>query len=287
MTELSDELLVAYVDGQLARKQSSAVDKVLEQDDVIAKRVDALKDAHSRLEAAFDAILAGEQADAETQPVPHGPGLFIPRDTLIKTGLSAAGIAAAFVLIVAGYGWPLVMPEVARNSLAPADPEFVGSVPQTWQEEAARAQALLGRASVEVGLDSQGNRDLIAFQLAQAIGPRFDLPDLTPQGFRFMRAQLLQFGAEPLAQILYFGSRGAPLALYVRKGEGTRRPRSSAMAASAAWPGRKAACLISSPARNRRRRLLQLADTIRVSKAEPGRRACRSLAAAAGTSPQA
>ena len=42
MTELSDELLVAYVDGQLARKQTQAVDKVLEQDDVIAKRVYAL-----------------------------------------------------------------------------------------------------------------------------------------------------------------------------------------------------------------------------------------------------
>jgi anti-sigma factor RsiW len=42
MTELSDDLLVAYVDGQLARKQSSAVEKVLEQDDVIGRRVVAL-----------------------------------------------------------------------------------------------------------------------------------------------------------------------------------------------------------------------------------------------------
>ena len=266
MTELSDELLVAYVDGQLARKQSSAVDKVLQQDDVIAKRVDALKDAHSRLEAAFDAILAGEQADAETQPVPQGPGLFIPRDTLIKTGLSAAGIAAAFVLIVAGYGWPLVMPEAARNALAPADPEYVGSVPLTWQEEAARAQALLGRASVEVGLDSQGNRDLIAFQLAQAIGPRFDLPDLSPQGFRFTRAQLLQFGAEPLAQILYLGSRGAPLALYVGKGEGTRAPAFKRYGGigGVAWSQGGLSYLLAGdePAAP----LLKLADAIRTAK---------------------
>ena len=72
--------------GNSRANRRSAVDKVLEQDDVIAKRVDALKDAHSRLEAAFDAILAGEEADAETQPVPQGPGLFIPRDTLVKTG---------------------------------------------------------------------------------------------------------------------------------------------------------------------------------------------------------
>jgi anti-sigma factor RsiW len=269
MTELSDELLIAYVDGQLARKQASAVDKVLEQDDVIAKRVNALKDAHSRLEAAFDAILAGEQADAETQPVPQGPGLFIPRDTLVKTGLAAAGIVAAFFLIIAGYGWPLVMPEVDRLSLAPVDPEHVGSVPPTWQQEAARAQALLSRDSVEVGLDGQGNRDLIAFQLARAIGPRFALPDLTPHGYRFMRAQLLQFGAEPLAQILYLGSRGAPLALYVSKGEGTQAPsfRRYGGIGGVAWSQGGLSYLLAGD--EPEAPLLKLADTIRMAKPEP------------------
>ena len=224
MTELSDELLVAYVDGQLARKQTSAIDKVLEQDDVIAKRVDALKDAHSRLEAAFDAILAGEEADAEASPVPQGPGLFIPLDTLAKGGLAAAGIAAALVLMIAGYGWPLAMPDFARRSFGTANPDYVGSLPPSWQEEATRAQALLSRASLEVGLDSQGNRDLTAFQIAQAIGPSLDVPDLAKQGFTFKRAQPLQFGDAPLAQILYLGSSGAPLALYARKGEGTFAP---------------------------------------------------------------
>jgi anti-sigma factor RsiW len=224
MTELSDELLVAYVDGQLARKQTSAVDRVLEQDDVIAKRVDALKSAHSRLEAAFDAILAGEEADAEARPAPRGSGLFIPWDTLAKAGLAAAGVVTALGLLVAGYGWPLTMPEFARRSPVAADPEPVGSIPRNWQEEAARAQALLGRASLEVGLDSQGNRDLVAFQLAQAVGPNLAVPDLAKQGYRFNRAQLLRFGAEPLAQMLYLAASGAPLALYAKKGAGNLAP---------------------------------------------------------------
>jgi len=274
MTELSDELLVAYVDGQLARKQTSAVDKVLEQDDVIAKRVDALKDAHSRLEAAFDAILAGEQADAEALPVPQGPGLFIPRDTLVKTGLAAAGIAAAVVLIASGYGWPLVMPEIARPSLAPADPEYVGSVPRSWQAEAARAQALLSRDSVEVGLDSQANRDLVAFQLAQAIGPGLVLPDLTPRGFRFVRAQLLQFGAEPLAQILYLGRRGAPLALYVRKGQRTSAPSFQRYGdiGGVAWSQNGLSYLLAGDGPDAPL-LLKLADAVRTARAEPADRA--------------
>jgi len=224
MTELSDELLVAYVDGQLARKQTGAIEKVLEQDDVIAKRVDALKDAHSRLEAAFEAILAGEEADAEASAMPPGPGLFIPWDTLAKTGLAAAGMVAALVLMIAGYGWPLAMPDFARLSFGTANPDYVGSLLPSWQEEAARAQALLSRATLEVGLDSQGNRDLTSFQLAQAIGPSLEVPDLASHGFAFKRAQLLQFGDAPLAQILYLGSGGAPLALYARKGEGNFPP---------------------------------------------------------------
>lgn len=80
MTELSDELLVAYVDGQLARKQTRAVDKVLEQDDVVARRVEALKEAHCRFESAFEAILAGEVG--EIMAAPFAP---LPASTRVAT----------------------------------------------------------------------------------------------------------------------------------------------------------------------------------------------------------
>jgi anti-sigma factor RsiW len=111
MTELSDELLVAYVDGQLARDQTRAVDKVLDQDDVVAKRVEALKDAHSRFEFAFEAILAGEvgevMANAPSLPVlerrPRGNGL-------AKIGLATVGLGLILYVLVAGYGCPLAIP---------------------------------------------------------------------------------------------------------------------------------------------------------------------------------
>jgi anti-sigma factor RsiW len=224
MTELGDELLVAYVDGQLARKQTLAVDKVLEQDDVIARRVVALKDAHSRLEAAFAAILAGEEADAGAIPAAQARGIFIPWTALVQASLATAGIVVAVGLLLAGFGWPLEPPASSRLPSIVGDPEFVGSLPSTWQEEAANAQALIGRATLEVGFESQGNPELVAFQLGQAVGPNLVLPDLQPQGFRFMRAQLLRFGEEPLAQLLYLGDRGAPIALYAKKGEGASAP---------------------------------------------------------------
>jgi anti-sigma factor RsiW len=263
MTELSDELLVAYVDGQLARKQSLAVDKVLEQDDVIARRVEALKDAHSRLEAAFEAILAGEEADAVAQPAPRAPGLFISWSALVQGGLATAGIGVALVLLGAGFGWPLSMPERA------ADMTHVGSIARNWQEEVARAQALIGRDTLEVGLDSQRNPDLMAFQLAQAVGPNLMLPDLRPQGFRFKKAQLLRFDAEPLAQLSYLGASGAPLALYVKRGEGSSTPAFKQYGAigSVAWAQDGMAYLLAGT--ESELSLLRLADAIRTEPKAP------------------
>jgi anti-sigma factor RsiW len=109
MTELSDELLIAYVDGQLARKQTRAVEKVLDQDDVLAARVDALKHAHARLEAAFEAILAGEEMDVSTATLRREHGVLVPWRT-IKIASAGLGLAVAAAIAFAGYGWPLRPP---------------------------------------------------------------------------------------------------------------------------------------------------------------------------------
>ena len=217
MTELSDELLVAYVDGQLARKQTRAVEKVLDQDDVIARRANALRDAHARLEAAFDAILAGDEVEISGYagpPIVSEPSA--PKLDLIKTGLVGTGFVVALVLIVLGYGWPLATPNFSMpkffSQTQPAAPA------PAWRKDAARAHALNSRASLEVGLESQGNRDLVTLQLAGAISPTLKLPDLQPQGFRFVRAQLLRDGDEPLGLMLYLPKEGAPLALYAKRG---------------------------------------------------------------------
>jgi anti-sigma factor RsiW len=262
MTALSDELLVAYVDGQLERKQSRAVERVLEQDDVIARRVHALKNAHSRLEAAFEAILAGEEAIVAPPP-PQGPGFFLTWASAAKIGLAGAGLVVALALVIAGYGWPLVLPNVVGNRSDATEIEWTGSLPSTWQDEVARAQALLSRESFSVSSEGQANPDLIGFQLAQAVGPGLKLPDLKAQGFRFMRGQLLRAGDEPLAQLLYLGSSGAPLALYAKKGEGVAEPEFKSYGAigGVEWPDEGITYLLAGELDATR--LTQLADTIK------------------------
>jgi len=128
MTELSDELLVAYVDGQLARKQTRAIDKVLEQDDVLDARVTALKHAHARLEAAFEAILAGEEAEISQATVaPPDDGFWVPWRTF-KIAAASAGIVVALAFAALGYGWPVSLPGMGP---APAvlTPPGIGTAP--------------------------------------------------------------------------------------------------------------------------------------------------------------
>jgi len=218
MTELSDELLVAYVDGQLARKQIRAVEQVLDQDDVLAARVDALKHAHARLEAAFEAILAGEEMDVSAVSASQDEGFFISWRAA-KLALAGVGIAAALGLASAGYGWPLSLPGLG-SAPQPTPPVPQAAAADNWQDEAVRAHALLSRQTLEVGIESQANYDLVAFQLSRILGADPKLPNLEAQGFRFVRAQALRFGNQPLAQILYLGEQGGPLALYAMKGDG-------------------------------------------------------------------
>jgi anti-sigma factor RsiW len=220
MTELSDELLVAYVDGQLARKQTRAVEQVLDQDDVLAARVDALKHAHARLEAAFEAILAGEEMDVSAVSAPEQDGVTISWRA-VKLSLVAVALAAALGLAALGYGWPLSLPGLGSAPQLTLSTPQPSAVTKSWRDEAARAHALLSRQTLEVGLESQANSDLVAFQLSQILGAPPKLPNLEAQGFRFVRAQALRFGDDPLAQILYLGEKGGPLALYAMKGEGS------------------------------------------------------------------
>ena len=270
MTELSDDLLVAYVDGQLARKQTRAVEKVLDQDEVIAARVEALKQAHNRLEAAFEAILAGEEMDVSAVSVPVQESSLSER-SVVKVALAGVGIAV--VLAAVGYGWPLSFPGLTQGSQDVTLPLQTAPVTSGWQEEAARAHALLSRASVEVGLESQSNRDFVAFQLSQILGANLKLPNLEPQGFRFVRAQALRSGGEPLTQILYLGATGAPLALYAKKGEGSRMltPKHYGAIGTVAWAEGGVAYLLAGEAEDSL--LMRIATKIKLEPAPPLRSA--------------
>ena len=195
MTELSDELLVAYVDGQLARKQIRAVEKVLDQDDVIAARVDALKHAHARLEAAFEAILAGEEMDVSAASAPRAgrhrhrvarrPRWLSP-SIGIAVGTSSGGCRLRLAAVLPKHHGAATGGDVSPQG---------ASVAPAWQEEMARAHALLSRESSGGRSGESGqSRFRHASSSRKSSASNLKLPNLEPQGFRFVRAQALRIG---------------------------------------------------------------------------------------------
>lgn len=235
MTELNDELLVAYVDGQLATDQSKAVERVLEEDKVAAQRVHALRAANAELETAFEAMLAGEPIPVpipET-PAPGGTALARPgfAQRLLKTGLVAwvalgsllGGAAAGYILHDQIVAKPVQV--AAPPPPPPPAPEVIVIEPPapTLQSDIAGAHALLSRDTFSVGLEAQGDTDVGSFQISKALGEALAIPDLGEANLTFQRAQMLQREGSPLARIAYLPLTGGPVALYVTSGAGEAR----------------------------------------------------------------
>lgn len=243
MTELSDELLVAYVDGQLARDQSRAIKRVLDNDEVAAARVEALRATQRRLEAAFDAMLADELdtltgKPGEPKAFPAEPRIQFARRTEPRGRWPVWVASIAFGLLAAGAWAPYFVPvgellpvpdapkpvaEPVTTAAIPAAPE-VPEGPTGWVADMAAGHALLARESLEVSPASQGNAELAYFQLSKAIGGALIIPDLTGEGLDFRRAQLLRLDEEPVAEIAYLPKTGAPLTLYARAGGASETP---------------------------------------------------------------
>lgn len=226
MTELSDDLLVAYADGQLARDQSVAVKRVVDSDEVAAQRVEALKQVCEHMEHAFDAMLVDEPVEEENQPES-------PYPLTGAAAMKAAPLSEAPARPAPLFGWQVMAAAAAGLVLlgalsgymirgdAPEEPAPVAIVPPVdpvpaWQRDVALAHGLFGRETLEVGLESQGNLDLVSFQLAKAIGTSVVIPDLTEVGLTFKRAQLLRREGTPIAQIAYLPASGPPVALYAK-----------------------------------------------------------------------
>jgi anti-sigma factor RsiW len=228
MTELSDELLVAYVDGQLARDQSKAVERVLEHDEVAAQRVEAMQAAHSRLEAAFEAMLANELSAMTAVPGEQAneASRASARSTLslLRRGGAIAVVGGAVCLLMAGAvaGYALrATPEPEALVPTARVPLVTGAaLARDWQDDLIIAHALFSRDSLTVGLESQGNIDLLRFHLGNVIGTEVHIPDLGPAGLAFKRAQILTRQDRAIVQLAYLPLKGQPVALYLQWDKG-------------------------------------------------------------------
>ncbi|MDB6145796.1 MAG: hypothetical protein JWP80_4840 [Pseudomonas sp.] len=197
-TTPSDELLVAYLDGELDEDDRTRIETTLHRDEAVAERFDYLCRSDLPFQHAFDAVL--DQAPTERLQAMLAA---LPASTAAQRTMSRRGfIATAAGFVLAG---------------AVADRLFLNWRTPThgWRGLVAEYMALYTPQTLDNLSDDPASQQA---QLA-AVNDRLDLTLNTslialPRPV-FKRAQILEYDDVPIAQITYLDPLRGPLALCI------------------------------------------------------------------------
>lgn len=195
---ISDEELVAYLDGALDMARRKEIDAALEQDESIAARLGALDFDKAAVFAAFEAIAKAVPRDLPRSQIyakiakPHfSPGA---KSQWLK-------IAAA-LLVGLGVGWGV-------GRLDGQDPN------KDWRMAVADYQRLYATSTLSHIADNVVTEREEVAAVANKLGLPIKLEQLYLADLKFKRAQLLEFDGRFLAQFAYLDPDGVPLSFCV------------------------------------------------------------------------
>lgn len=213
----SDEMLVAFIDGELGAAESADIEEWIARDAATAERFDLLARGNLPYAEAFAPLLeaAPRGLDAMLAGIPSAktsPGRL--------SGIGRRGfLGAAAACLIAGIAIDRASLVVERQLKKPDEGEewraVVAAYIELYTPETLSALST-DRALQTVQLDTVGNK------LGMTLTPEaIALP-----GADFRRAQLLQYDGQPLAQLAYLDREDGPIALcFVRSDRGAAGPR--------------------------------------------------------------
>lgn len=199
-----DEVLTAYLDGELAGAGRAALDRRLLAEPSLKARLDNLASGGRPFGLAYDALLAAAPVDRLTATLHELAG---EKSARPARGLPRAllAIAAAVVIFAAGVVAGHVLPGALRG------PEPAPG----WRQVVAEYQSLTTAATLAAIPESpqivSGELAAVGGKLALDLSPdKLVLPDVA-----LKRAQLYEFNGKPLAQIAYLSPDSGPIALCI------------------------------------------------------------------------
>jgi anti-sigma factor RsiW len=216
MTELSDELLMAYIDGQLDKPQASVVNQLLRRDEALARRVRRLQESQEKFLGLFGTLVR-ESAAAAPRAAQRPSSGARGGDTGLtdRAGLVTTGIAALLVIFGASVGFTTAyFSGMAREGAA----DEMAMPPANWSEDIAEFHAYFTPETLAAGRDSQTNPETVRFQLGKLASQPAPLPDFAQHGLRFVRAQTLNYRGNKLMQLVYTGRSDPFVAVYIAGG---------------------------------------------------------------------
>jgi anti-sigma factor RsiW len=221
MIDLSDELLMAYVDGQLDKPQATVVTHLLRDDADLTRRTGRLQQTQARLLDTFGALLREGPVVASAPARGNGGARNAPGGGFRRGGgFLTAGMMGMLLLLGAAAG--ITFAYYSGFSPAPkprVEEARLPTAPSNWAEDMAELHAFFTNDTVAVSPDSQTNADAVKFQLAK-LSSFLTLPDFSAKGLKFTRGQLMSYRSGKLMQLIYTSKRRPLVAVYISTGQG-------------------------------------------------------------------
>jgi anti-sigma factor RsiW len=237
MTHLSDEFLLAYVDGQLEKAQTEEVSKIAGSNAELSRRVERLRRTQAQLIETLSGFAQEEiavpanflqlessetkpKAQAQALPKAAPKGRARKAGRALKKGLFISAVFAGGLL--GGYGATLVTAQRA----APLTPKITDRPPAavlsaaSWASDIAQFHSFFPREMLTPHPDAIANPEFIRFQLARITAKALTPPDFTHYGFSLYRGQTLKYRQDNMMQLTYSSKTEPPLTLYVLPADG-------------------------------------------------------------------
>jgi anti-sigma factor RsiW len=236
MTHLSDEFLLAYLDGQLEQGQTVAVSRIAGSNAEISRRVERLRRTQVQLMETLGGFAREEiavpvnflQFESEAKPKAEAPAPVTaaspkpPRKAAhaLRRGLFVSAVFAGGLL--GGYGGSLLTAQRA----APLPPKITDRPPAallspaSWPADIAQFHSFFPREMLTPHPDAIANPEFIRFQLSRITAKALMPPDFSHYGFALYRGQTLRYRQDNMMQLTYSSKTEPPLTLYVLPADG-------------------------------------------------------------------
>ncbi len=238
---ISDETLVAYLDGELPDGERKAVETALGRDEELAERLALLEDGERPWKEAFEGFLAQapleklkadladavrqqEEENATKAPVEKPAGIGEPaNDQMPKSWWRPAMAACVAITLLVGFAAGYGTSEVQNTQVAAVP----ATEAETWRQAVADYQALYTRETLSIASNDPAVHRAGLQRVSKLLG--LPLPDAVSEvdGLDYKRAQILKFGDEPLAQLTYLYKDEVPIAFCIVKLDEADREASS------------------------------------------------------------
>ncbi len=229
MSQLSDELLIAYVDGQLGETQAASVARMAASEPDLRRRLAGFQRTQAQLIEVFEALARRQPPEpgrAAPRPgdarKPHLAVKSVPdrlHDAPAERNRRPLVWALVFAVIAAAGGYGAA--KLWRDEPRPVVSKITEQVPvgiARWAAEMSRLHSFFTSATVEASAAAQENPELVTMQLSRMVQRDIVLPNLTRQGLAFRRGQIMSYRGSQLMQLSYSGTGEPFVAFYIMAG---------------------------------------------------------------------